>query len=477
MFKEEFKRNFGDIYKLTKLVEQSDILKPLLTSYTFNLVGMGTNAKWRQDFIYNEATDVEKKEADKEWDTLNRYYDGLCATENFTNLMVRTIYDREVFGYSFLEVLRDVTTGKVTQIEYCRPADVTIVSDNGEWVAVKRKGRIVSRKFKRYVMRGSVTNTTNHGIAIYFKEFGDPRPMDAYTGEYTDVEKPATELIHFSINDGFSEYGMPRWSGCITQVRGSIASNNVNVEYFMNGRIEPTAMVLTDAELTKGSYDALYNSTGIKNSFGTIVVEAKTIPSTDAEPNQTPHRARVDIKKLTADMKDGLFLEYKDKIAEALLKAFRLPPIYMGGTSDYNRATAQVARETTEEQVFVPDRRIVADVFNNVISEELEFKYCELTFKSPKTSSKDDLAKILDVLIRAGAVSPNMLNNLASEVLGENFNQFPSDIGDLPTRLTDQKYIYGIGVENKANNNDATPTKQTIEQVAKALREGDYDDI
>ena len=36
--------------------------------------------------------------------------------------------------------------------------------------------------------------------------------------------------------------------------------------------------------------------------------------------------------------------------------SFRLPPIFVGITSDYTRATASESREVAEEQVFEPER-------------------------------------------------------------------------------------------------------------------------
>jgi capsid portal protein len=50
---------------------------------------------------------------------------------------------------------------------------------------------------------------------------------------------------------------------------------------------------------------------------------------------------------------DALFLEYNREIRKEILSAFRLPPIYVGQSDDYNLAISNTARRITEEQVFI----------------------------------------------------------------------------------------------------------------------------
>ncbi|MDI5983006.1 hypothetical protein QDK53_42975, partial [Amycolatopsis magusensis] len=52
--------------------------------------------------------------------------------------------------------------------------------------------------------------------------------------------------------------------------------------------------------------------------------------------------------------------------------AFRLPPIYTGESQDYNKATADTARKTTEEQVFQPERHLITGKLNTLFLPDLE---------------------------------------------------------------------------------------------------------
>lgn len=63
--------------------------------------------------------------------------------------------------------------------------------------------------------------------------------------------------------------------------------------------------------------------------------------------------------------------------------AFQLPDLYVGYTTDFNRATAQSAQEVTEEQVFQPERESLAWVINHKLLADYHFKYVEAYLLEP----------------------------------------------------------------------------------------------
>ncbi len=108
-------------------------------------------------------------------------------------------------------------------------------------------------------------------------------------------------------------------------------------------------------------------------------------------------KVSIDIKSLTdTNNTDALFRNYQLDGKEKIRDSFRLPPIYTGASSDYNRATADVARQIAEEQIFIPKRKRICNVFNKIINNELGIKYCELYLKGPEISDIEQKANIID---------------------------------------------------------------------------------
>ena len=104
---------------------------------------------------------------------------------------------------------------------------------------------------------------------------------------------------------------------------------------------------------------------------------------------------------------DELFQDYLDNNRKKVQSAFRLPDLYVGYTTDFNRATAQTAMEVTEKQVFQPERQSLAWIINNKLLNEYGFKHVEVYFREPDITNPDDLFKILTLVNNAGGLTPN----------------------------------------------------------------------
>lgn len=92
---------------------------------------------------------------------------------------------------------------------------------------------------------------------------------------------------------------------------------------------------------------------GIKGEQGQhafIVLEAENAEQrTDFDTSDKPE---IEIKDIASILqKDELFQEYLENNRKRVQSAFLLPDLYVGYTTDFNRATAQTAKEVTEEQV------------------------------------------------------------------------------------------------------------------------------
>ena len=156
--------------------------------------------------------------------------------------------------------------------------------------------------------------------------------------------------------------------------------------------------------------------------------------------------------------KDELFQSYIDNARRKVQSAFQLPDLYVGYTTDFNRATAQTAVETTEKQVFIPLRQELAWIINRVLLADYHLKYVEISFRSPDVTNPDDQAKILAIVERAGGISPNEAHRLAGSIAGYTYEDFNGDWADVPLAI--QK------VQKEAEN-----ASQAKEQAPSAMSE------
>lgn len=468
---------------LFALSEQSNSLKQLYNSYSANIAGFGWGIKYKEDFDYNKAEEDIKKQADYEWRKLELIYKYINPKEPFNDVVEKALYDKELLGYGCIEVLRN-SLKEVAQIEYCQSANIRICNNKDntvellQWQEDINGNRIqvpVIMKFKKFVQRVNDKK-------VYFKEFGDPRNLNYITGEYREDtlnHELATELAFFNVHDGYSKYGSPRWIGSSTNVSGSILSEKLNYEYFKSGRITPSAITVSGGQLTNESILALKNSKGIENAYKTIVLEAEAFPPDENDTIMgskvgTSNQVKIDIKSLIdTNNNDALFQNYQKDNKEKVRDTFKLPPIYTGSSSDYTRSTADVAKNIAEEQIFRPERKKIANIFNTIINNELGIKYCEMYFIDPDISNTKDLTEALEPFIKAGTVTPNMLMDVLGEMINKTYEPLPDEIGNLPFDIVKLKYQHML-TQNNMQEQELETIKilnNMSEDIQKALGE------
>ena len=114
-------------------------------------------------------------------------------------------------------------------------------------------------------------------------------------------------------------------------------------------------IVVKGGTLSDESFDKLQHYIeDIKGESGQhafIVLETEASDARADYEQQT--QPEVEIKDLANILqRDELFQEYLDNNRRRAQSAFQLPDLYVGYTTDFNRATAQTAQEVTEQQVF-----------------------------------------------------------------------------------------------------------------------------
>lgn len=415
-----------DMHGLKVMVNQSTILPQCTRAYRNNIPGFGIGVRYKEDVD-------ETPEMSAEFTRMQELIELLSLDQDTKEVFEDIIEAREIYGIAYLEVIRNIG-GEVSQIEFVRDTPAMRKTRPLEpyiETTFYYKGNEEKRlkKFRKYKQESG-------GKTVYFKEFGDRRIMDKRSGEYVetlDLEYQANEIIEFAI--GTEPYGEVRWIGQILTIDGARKAEFLNNNYFENGRHTPLMIMVEGGTLSDESFQKL--QTYMNDIKGAAGQHAFILLETEAADNKVDWengtQPKIEIKELASILqKDELFQDYLDNGRRKAQSSFLLPDLYVGYTTDFNRATAQTAMEVTEKQVFQPERRSLAWVINNRLFNEFRFKHVEAYFLEPDISNPDDLAKILTICNIAGGLTPNKAKQIALEALGEVSENFPENWGEIP---------------------------------------------
>ena len=458
-----------DMRGLKELVDDSTILPQCIKAYKNNIAGFGLSVHYMSD--YDEETEEMKAEWTQLEEIINLLNMDIMAKEVFENV----IRDRETYGIAYCEVIRDFS-GNVVQLEFIidTPSiDMTYPLEPYMDVEYYYKGKTVARKKKFRKFRQQIAGKT-----VYFKEFGDPRIMDKMTGTYLEDEgdpveydNQANEIIEFRI--GSMPYGEVRWIGQVLTVDGNRRAEVLNNNYFREGRHTPLMIVVKGGTLSDESFDKLKNYMAeIKGENGQhafVVLETESNENSTAL--QDEKQADIEIKDLASILqKDELFQEYQENGRKKTQSAFLLPDLYVGYTTDFNRATAQTAMEVTEKQVFQPERTSLAWTVNNRLLNGYCFRYVEDKFDDPDITNPDDIQKILNITERAGGLTPNLAKEITYNTLGKDgCEDYEGDWGDTPlqyVKASSEKQMEEPAYQKTPISSEKL--KQVDEQIQKA---------
>ena len=425
-----------DLRGLKRLVKNSSILPQCIRAYKNNICGFGIGVRYVDDVEETPEMAAEFKRAEEVIELLNTEQD---TKEVFEDL----VEARETYGIAYLEVIRNIAD-EVVQIEFIRETpSITKTKPLEPYVSsiYYHHGMEAERK-KRYCKYRQEIG----GRVVYFKEFGDPRIMDRRDGKYLpdgetlELEYQANEIMEFAI--GTEPYGEIRWVGQMLGVDGSRKAEGLNNNYFENGRHTPLMIMIEGGTLSDESFEKLQQyMNDIKGEAGQHAFIVLETESTDGRVDfDQAEKPKITIKDLASILqKDELFQDYLDNNRRKVQSAFQLPDLYVGYTTDFNRATAQTAQEVTEEQVFQPERKSLAWAINNRLLNGYQFKYVECYFLEPDISNPDDLAKLLTIANAAGGLTPNKAKQIVYEAFGEVAEDYEEEWGDIPLAVQKQQ--------------------------------------
>lgn len=417
-----------DVHRLLQLIERSNMIPQCVEAYVVNIVLTG----WE----VTAATQGGKVDEGEKTE-LQSFIDYANSDESLSGVLANAVRDREYVGFGFIEIIRD-RVGRIsllrhapairTRLSYKHPDAqlVTYEIPRGRRTATVQEWR----KFRRFVQ-------IVQGVVTWFKEYGDPRKLNAFTGlfegepGYTD-DCPATEILHIK-NPSNDPYGTPRWVNQTPNIIGARESEEVNMRYFEDNTIPPLFLTVAGGRLTAASHKELKSvlAAGGKSKQHQVTLLEAVGESDSLDRNGTPIQLKVE--KLTdARQSDGLFDKYDAASQAKVRSSFRLSPILVGMANDQTYDNAGTALFAAESQVFAPMRVSQDELLNRRFvngKNGLNLRTVKLTSRTPAITSPEMIMKSLTALNVMGAITPRTARIQANATLQIEMPPYP-EIGE-----------------------------------------------
>ena len=429
-----------DLDKLCHLAQTSSILSACIDAMEVNVESFGVEFVPGIDTTLFEQLQDSKQhdqEVEQEHEEVTQFFRHLHPTLPYIQLRRLTRRDYELTGNAYWEIVRNPMTHALTGVQVlpsCRMRIGALDVQATPYVAKRRCNRmeleevVQQRRFRRYAQLDAGGNPV-----LWFKEFGDPRVMDAHTGGCAVVKRDeqgrirrivpqqdgrgsfslakyrqgkmqlATEVLHFCLSGSpqVLPYGVPRWIGALTPLLGLRLAEETNLTYFDHKTVPPGMLLVSGGSLSDKSVERISTHIrdhikGHENFHSILVVEARRDAAGGLPQSGAPVLQWV--KMTDAQRDDALFQQYELGSTDKVIGCFRFWSGFVGRTKEINVATARVARELSEEQVFAPEREAFDAMINRTLLPELGIRYWLHKSKGPQLSTPRETAELLQHL-------------------------------------------------------------------------------
>lgn len=421
------------IYDLDRLVEltyKNPTLSACVASLSQGIYGVGFELKNRYPDL--EKDSKHKEAIVREWNSVTEFLEAVdyTGTGSFNELMRKLGSEIESTGSGYLEILSH--KGKPYSFKLIPSVTMRIKETDPEIVfwdkpfydydSQSYRWQKVPGEFKRYIQIDPST-----GVYTYFKLLGDPRIVDSKTGSCWTKEayekltkreqskiKPANEIWHFNLYSPVSPYGLPRWTGAINSIVGSIYLETYNVSYIKNG-LKAGYIIHSSIRLSEESLKQLENwvtnSMDLENSGKPFIISIanSTLEKILETDGNQPY---IHFEKLEGE-KDESWGLYDERNSEKIISSTRLSSVHVGKSANLNRATSQSMLETVENNTFLPSREIIDSFINMRIFPLLNVKYHKYISKPSTKQSLKDKAEIIEMLKDSGLTVRELRNVIA----------------------------------------------------------------
>jgi PBSX family phage portal protein len=420
---------------LIKTALASTILRQCVDSYVTNIESYGTEL----EYIGPEGQE-QSRAAQNEKARINRIMAGLTNDERTVQKHREdSRIDKEILGARCFEIIRDAA-GRVVGFDHVPTVTMRVTNRERDYTTYQtydqRTGAYVTnkRRFRRFVQ------IDERGQKTWFKEYGDPRIISPKNGEVDNslsIEDEATEIYYDALYFPGTPYGIPRWAGAIPSLLGSREAEMVNLNFFRDNAIPAMAVLISGGALTEESFDKIDNYIqGVRGAASMnriVVMEAVSDGSEAAAIDGSLPAPKIDIKPMLSERQhEGLFKDYIGDSERKARSTFRLPPIYIGSASEYNRASAFASMLTADQQIFVPERTAWDTMFDRIVLSTHNVSYWRVRSSGPGLQDPAEVSKVVQTLGKEGALTANVAIKIANRYLDANIQPVMDEWGDLP---------------------------------------------
>ena len=360
---------------LFRMAQTSNSLGQCIDAMVRNVHGTGFGIEDAQNLEEENVDDPETKK-------VKGFFQEVWPGMTFQQLRHQTGVDQETCGYCFWEMLRN-KRGELVMIRRLDPKITRLVrlgDPMNSPVKVRRGDETITlnvpMRYRRYAQRIGTQ-------LVYFKDYRCPFLINSRSGELL-TDNPAnrlklmkdnelgTEVLYFRLKEDVdTPYGVPTWYPQTPSVLGSRKAEEHNLDYFNSGGVPPMMIFVQGGTLgpsMKQTLDDYFSSTpGAKQ--GAPVFE---VQPTGGSLDGGDSKVDVKIERFGSERQnDSMFEAYDEKCEGRIRRAWRLPPIFVGRSDDYNLATAQASYAVAEAQVFKPARDDFDTTINSTILLEL----------------------------------------------------------------------------------------------------------
>ncbi len=396
---------------LKNIVTKNNTVGQCIQAMEVNIDGTG--------YAIEPPLGTERDEADPSVLGLTEFFDEPYPGESFLTMRRKLRVDMESVGYGYLAVLR-TTKGELTFLQHIRAENIRMLRLTGMVpieVQVRRMGEdkdiTLNRRPRRYVQRIGKE-------LVYFKEYGVPLDLNRETGEWAPLGTKlpanlrASELLMFSVlTDHNTPYGVPRWITQTPSVLGSRKSEEFNLDFFNAGGLPPALVMVQGGAMTEPTRNALKNYLSGQSSekHRAVVVEVFSVGGDLGKGGG--NQVKVDVHTFGDRQNDAMFQKYDERCELRVRSSFRLPQLFIGRSEDTNYASANIAYQVAEAQVFQPERQEFDEVITNTIVKELAPGY---RYRSLPVSTKDVTVQLAALTLLKGAITNEELVAKIGEV-------------------------------------------------------------
>lgn len=412
---------------------------------------------------------------------LERFFEYVCPSKSFDELRMEMRIEEQGAGNAYWECQRS-EAGEPAYLDRVEQHSVRLRRVEPAFVKVPTKQRRsplayeerdVPRRFRSFVQLQQGMPT------VFFKEYGDPRVMSSRTGNYYESVEDmfahesnavaATEMIHWRVFDTLGPYGLPTWYPAQFAVLGTLYSERLNHNIINKNNIPPMAIFINGGKLSPDGVKKLEDHikasiAGPESWHKILILEA------ESSGGQGGARCKIELHPLmAAQQKDQMFQEMEANNFDKVKMQWRLPDLLVGKSQEVNRAQADAAIQTVEQQVFQPLRGAFDAWVNRFLFPELGIVHWRFKTNSPVAKDPSLQTELGTAWVKAGTLTPNEGRVIAGEVFNREYEPITEPWANVPQPLALAGIMPGRAEDGKTV--PAEPESVGLAQQMIALRD------